>query len=253
MTVKRFTLFTLIGAMIAALVLGVSAQDGGFKRWKPGFDGDSNPILEATGLDEAAVHAALNDGSTLAELIEANGGDVDSVIAAAVAQAASEVNERVEAGRLSRERADAMLEMLEVEIAEGIHGSFDGFAAGKGKGRRGRSMPGGRFGFDGGGNPILEATGLDEAAVYAALKDGSTLAELIEANGGDVDSVIEAVLADIEAVITEDIHSGFDGSWARKGRHGFGGFGFWDLDGASKDMDDMDTDADMDDEDSSGG
>ena len=239
MTVKRFTLFTLIGAMIAELVFAVSAQgdnDRGFKRGMFGFDGGSNPILEATGLDEAAVYAALKDGSTLAELIEANGGDVDSVAAAMIAQATAEINARVEAGQVSQARADAMLGMIEVEITEGIHNSFDDFADGKGRrGRPGLPMPRGEFGFDGGSDPILEATGLDEAAVYAALKDGSTLAELIEANGGDVDSVAAAMVAQataeinaradamlgmIEAEITEGIHSSFDDFADGKGRRG---------------------------------
>ena len=239
MTVKRFTLVTLIGAMIAALVFAVSAQgdnDRGFKRGMLGFDGGSNPILEATGLDESAVYAALKDGSTLAELIEANGGDVDSAVAAMIAQATAEINARVEAGQVSQARADAMLGMIEVEITEGIHNSFDDFADGKGRrGRPGLPMPRGEFGFDGGSNPILEATGLDESAVYAALKDGSTLAELIEANGGDVDSVVAAMVAQataeinasadamlgmIEAEITEGIHNSFDDFADGKGRRG---------------------------------
>ncbi len=243
MTVKRFTLVTLIGAMIAALVFAVSAQgdnDRGFKRGMLGFDGGSNPILEATGLDESAVYAALKDGSTLAELIEANGGDVDSAAAAMIAQATAEINARVEAGQVSQARADAMLGMIEVEITEGIHNSFDDFADGKGRrGRPGLPMPRGEFGFDGGSDPILEATGLDEAAVYAALKDGSTLAELIEANGGDVDSVVAAMVAQataeinaradamlgmIEAEITENIHNSFDDFADGKGRRGEFGF-----------------------------
>ena len=247
MTVKRFTLVTLIGAMIAVLVFAVSAQgdnDRGFKRGMLGFDGGSNPILEATGLDEAAVYAALKDGSTLAELIEANGGDVDSAVAAMIAQATAEINARVEAGQVSQARADAMLGMIEVEITEGIHNSFDDFADGKGRrGRPGLPMPRGEFGFDGDSNPILEATGLDEAALWEALKSGSTLAELIEANGGDVDSVAAAMVAQATAEITEGIHSSFDDFDMGKGPHGYRGFGFGDID----------ADADMDDEDSSSG
>ena len=38
-------------------------------------------MLEATGLDAEALRAALAEGSTIAELIEANDGDVESVIA----------------------------------------------------------------------------------------------------------------------------------------------------------------------------
>ena len=258
MTVKRFTLFALIGAMIAALVLVVAAQDdsSGFKRGKRGFERVSSLILEATGLDEAAVIASLKDGSTVAELIEANDGDVDSVIAAIVAEVTAEVNAGVAAGQLSQERADAMFGMIEVEITEGIHGSdeaaviaslYDRFGDGKG-----RPMP---RGFERVSSLILEATGLDESAVEEALISGSTLAELIEANDGDVDSVIAAIVAEataevnekveagqvtreradvmlgmIEVEITEGIHGSFDDFADGKGRRGRsmpeGGFGF---------------------------
>ena len=229
MTVKRFTLFALVSAILAALALVVSAQDSqgrGFKQGRFGFGPDGSSILEATGLEsEAALWEALQDGSTIAELIEANGGDVDSVIAELVAAATDDINARVAA-------------MLEADITAQFRGGLGRFEGGKG-----RPMPRGGFGLRGMEAIILEATGLEsEAALREALKDGSTIAELIEANDGDVDSVIAeltaavtedinaaaaAKLETLEADITTRIHSRFE-------RVGFRGFGFWRMDKAKE-------------------
>lgn len=228
MTVKRFTLFALVSAILAALALVVSAQDSqgrGFKQGRFGFGPDGSSILEATGLDKAAVYEALQDGSTIAELIEANGGDVDSVIAELVAAATDDINARVAA-------------MLEADITAQFRGGLGRFEGGKG-----RPMPRGGFGLRGMEAIVLEATGLEsEAALREALQDGSTIAELIEANDGDIDSVIAeltaavtedinaaaaAKLETLEADITTRIHSRFE-------RVGFRGFGFWKMDKAKE-------------------
>ena len=192
MTVKRFTLFALVGAMMAALALVVSAHDSqgrDFKQGRFGFGPDSSLILEATGLDKAAVYEALQNGSTIAELIEANGGDVDSVIAELTAAATEDINASVA----------AMLETLEADITAQLHSGLRRFEGGKG-----RPRPRGGFSLRGIESIVLEATGLEsEAALREALEDGSTIAELIEANGGDVDSVI----AELTAAATENINA----------------------------------------------
>ena len=231
MTVKRFTLFALVSAMIAALVFAVSAQDSqgrGFKQGRFGFGPDSSSILEATGLDEAVVYEALRDGSTIAELIEANGGDVDSVIAELVTAATDDINASVA----------AMLETLEADITAQLHSGLGRFEGGKG-----RPMPRGGFGLRDMKAVVLEATGLEsEAALREALKDGSTIAELIEANDGDVASVIaeltasatENINARMAAMLEADITAQFRGGLGRFGG-GMGqpmprgGFGLQDM------------------------
>ena len=247
MTVKRFTHLALIFATLAGLVFAISAQDDDSKTRGSRFGIGSSAILEATGLDEAGLKEALQAGSTIAELVEANGGVVDSVIAELVAAASAAINTRMEAGQLTQERADSILEMLEARISARLNGSFEGLS---GKGRFGFAGRG-RFGFPGHlgaqgmlgmehvSNAILEATGLDEAGLKEALQAGSTIAELVEANGGVVDSVIaelvaaatdminEGVAARLETLeenISERVHSSFDmagkGRRGRRGMHG---------------------------------
>ena len=49
-------------------------------------------ITAATGLDKTELNSALLEGATLAELIEANDGDVPSVVSTLVAQATEGIN-----------------------------------------------------------------------------------------------------------------------------------------------------------------
>ena len=88
----------------------------------------------------AGVREALAAGSTLAELIESNGGDVDAVIAARVAALTEQVNARVEAGSLTQELADGMVAQFESTFTAKLNETqpMGGFADGKGRwGRRG--------------------------------------------------------------------------------------------------------------------
>ena len=205
-------------AMIAGAV--VSAQDdtmkNGGRGGLRGFGGQSEVILDATGLTSEELHTALQDGSTIADLITANDGDVDSVIAELITEATTHINEHVAAGRITQAQADEMLANLEANITARLDGTFerpDGFG-----GRGG-------FGFYGQNEIILDATGLTPEELRSALQDGTTIADLITANGGDVDSVIAELSADDVARLTERLNGTFEhpegfGGRGGRGRHG---------------------------------
>ena len=193
MTRKRFTLiFTLLALLTAA----VSAHDDtGAAETRPGkHHGFGLPLYnellqDATGLEAQALRAALAEGSTVAELIKANEGDLESVIAEMAAQLAEDINER----------AASFLDGLDDRASEELHAVH---------GRRG---PWGRrfirlprvFMIAAVSDTITQATGLDAPELRASLRDGSTLAELIAANGGDV----SAVAAEIVTTITDEVNA----------------------------------------------
>ena len=175
MTVKRFT---LVFALFALLTAAVSAHDevkgegipGSMLRHEFGFPLDDDILLEATGLDAEALQDALMDGSTVAELIEANEGDVDSVIGEIAALMAENINES----------AASYLVGLDERVSKELHSSkafFDPW------GRRRVRLPR-LFAYSGVGDTILDATGLEAAGLRSALADGSTIAELIEGECG---------------------------------------------------------------------
>ncbi len=244
MTVKRFT---LVLALLALLTAGVSANDDSgvysfsrvsIRHGAFAFSLDDPILLGATGLDAEALRSALMDGATIAELIQANEGDVAAVVADMKAQATEDINARTA----------SFLEGLEERVSQELNAS------------RARRGPWGRrwhrtpriFAYAGVGDTVMEATGLDAAGLRSALAEGSTIAELIEANEGDVASVsadITATITDavnaaaaerldsLEGNISEAFNSNFAEKWRRWRRfpkpRGF--FGSWGFDSAPSD------------------
>lgn len=90
--------------------------------------GDQNvlvdAVIEATGLTRGAVIGQMIDGATLAEIVTDNGGDVDAVIAAALASAAERVNEAVTNGRITQEQADTILAQLSEFYTNAMNGTI---------------------------------------------------------------------------------------------------------------------------------
>lgn len=192
----KFKRFALIFALLALLTAAVSAHDDtdpalskSAKRGGPGFLLVEATLLQATGLDAEALRSALADGSTIAELIEANEGDVESVIADMAAQMTDDINASV--ATYLDGLGERVSEELDVERAR--RGPW---------GRRWLRHPR-IFGYAGVRDAILEATGQDAAGLRAALAEGSTLAELIEAKDGD----LTVVAAEIEATITDEVNA----------------------------------------------
>lgn len=244
MTVKRFT---LIFALLALLAAGVSAHDDSdalhfsrvsIRQGAFAFSLDNSTLLEATGLDAEALRAALMDGATLADLVEANEADVAAVMADMQAGATEAINEN----------AAAFLEGLEQHIGEAMNASHArrGFW-----GWRGLRLPR-IFAYAGVGEAIMAATDLDASELRSALAAGSTIAELIEANDGDVADLSASIAATITdavndaaaeriASLEQDINTAFNSDYAEKWRRWRrlpkprGLFGSWDAHGAADD------------------
>ena len=94
-------------------------------------------IAEALGMEPEDIIQALQaeEGTTLADVIEANGGDVEAIIATVVEDKTERLNEAVADGRLTQEEADERLAELEARITERLNGEFT--PRGPGNGRRG--------------------------------------------------------------------------------------------------------------------
>ena len=84
----------------------------------PGGPALMDLVTEATGLEPDALHAALRDGDSLAALIEANGGDVEAFIAEATATATESASARIAERIESMVRGDHGLGKAGVDRAE---------------------------------------------------------------------------------------------------------------------------------------
>ena len=195
--------------LVSALALGVgvvSAQDGAGgppppppHRLPPEL---MELAIESTGLEPEEIRGQVRGGTSLAELIEANGGDVDAVAAEAVSVITEHVNPRLADDIISQGRADAMLEHVEDAVERGLN-----FVPGEGR-------PGERFPFlrMRGAQHLLEVasefTGLDEREIVAELRGGSTLADILTENGADTTAFIDQIVADAEVRLDEAVSNG---------------------------------------------
>jgi 3-hydroxyacyl-CoA dehydrogenase len=202
---KKFGLVALIVAILIAAVSAVSAQEN-TPLVRPGV-GAVRELLQIvadeTGLDQQEIRRQLREGMTLADIITTNGGNVNTVIDAAVTAAAERINEMVANGRLAQERADTLLANLEATITQGINGELRLGNGERPPRERARLALAGHL-----MDAVSEATGLDNATILPQAREGSTLAQIVEANGGNVDAVIDAAVAsatqEINTLVSEN-------------------------------------------------
>jgi polyhydroxyalkanoate synthesis regulator phasin len=109
-------------------------QDGDFPLFGPGF-GFHKGIGVHVGLDAAATYlglsgeelrTSLESGKTLAEVAKERGKSVDGLIDAMVAEATKQLDEAVAAGKLTKERRDAMVADLKERITELVNNGRPG-------------------------------------------------------------------------------------------------------------------------------
>lgn len=230
----------IVLALVSLLAGGVFAHDGESSRrhfamrWGQNgvmFDLTSDIILEATGLDAPELRESLLEGQTLAELIAANGSDS----AQTSAELAAQVSEQIQA------HAESRIAGLEDWISDALeHRHVDRW-----RWRWLRPVP--RLPFSSAMTDIiLEVTSLDAGELRSALMEGASIAQLIEANDGDVGQVVDALtaqvtdeineattarLAGVDSIISEALERDFSGIFERMSkfrRAGRGFFGFWD-------------------------
>jgi hypothetical protein len=204
MKVKRFA---LVLALLALLSATVSANDEpapkGFALFGRWFSGPQallhdSTVLAATGMETEALRDALLEGATLSELVSANGGAAETVIAELATQAADAINAQAAASIASLE------ESFTEALSDSHHRRFPW--------RRRHNLLREFFGAWNMDETVSAATGLDKAALNAALLEGSTIADLIEANDGN----LEAVVSTLVEQATDGIH---DASAARIQRY----------------------------------
>lgn len=145
---KRVLIIFSLLAIMAVSVGVIAAQGPEGKEGRRGRhhrDGHLiDTIAEALEMEPEAVIEALRaeEGTTLADVIEANGGDIDAIVATFVEDATERINEAVEDGRLNQEEADERLAELEERITDRLNGEFTGYGPENGRrGPRGDDAP----------------------------------------------------------------------------------------------------------------
>jgi hypothetical protein len=159
-------------------------------------------VSEETGLSLVELTDALRDGSTLAEIITSNGGDVAATQAAIIAAITTDINARVADGSLPQARADRILENLPARVENAINGDLRIRGARRDGQRLERNI--GRVVLQ----AITEQTNLGPLEVLRLSRDGQTLVQIITANNGNVQAVTDAAVAELTAQINEALANG---------------------------------------------
>lgn len=141
MHIKKILTLVVAASLLVVGVAAVSAQ--GPQEGRGLHIGQSAEIQalieEYTGLTQEELQEALQDGSTLAELIAANGESVDDFIEEAVELEGERLDEAVEEGVLTEDEATEMLELFTENITARVNDEqpeFDGEQPEFGNGER---------------------------------------------------------------------------------------------------------------------
>lgn len=127
MNIKKILTIVITASLLVVGVAAVSAQGPREGRGQLGEHRAEMQALveEYTGLTHDEIRVALQDGSTLADLIEAHGQSVDDFIAASVEFAEASLEEAVEAGFLTEEKATEKAAELMENITARVNGEFE--------------------------------------------------------------------------------------------------------------------------------
>jgi polyhydroxyalkanoate synthesis regulator phasin len=158
---------------------------------------------EYLGLTNAELRERLEDGQSLAEIARAEDKSVDGLKQALLDDAKARLDQAVEDGELTRERANEMLERLRGRIDEVVERGFEDF---------GPPI----LGLHHLGGPLLvtnfeaaaDYLGLTRAELRERLEDGQSLADIASTEDKSVDGLKQALLADAEQRLDEAVEKG---------------------------------------------
>ena len=118
-TITQAQADAVIGALQAAAPQGGHGGPG-----RPGRGPGLAVVAETLGLTEAEVRDAISNGQTLAQLAEANGSSAAALVDAILADIKTHVDEKVAAGEMTQEEADARLADAETRVTEFVNNTM---------------------------------------------------------------------------------------------------------------------------------
>lgn len=203
----------LVGAVLVVIVassaVGLAAAQGPGDRGRPFARGAGlrldfahlvvQTVEDMTDLTWTDVLAALRDGQTLSEVLEANGADPQAVRDAVKAEITAQIEGAVADGTITQTRADALLAQLDTALDRAFNSTLPIWPApirDRIHQRIQDTLENTLVGV------IADQAGLDTADLLREVLMPPTLGEVIESYGLDA----EAVIAEAETRITEAIN-----------------------------------------------
>ena len=174
---------------------------------KPAHDGRGPAkslanIATVLKLTEAELKAQLDNGNSLADVAKTQNVNVSAVIDAVVAEMKAHIAEEVASGELTQAQADAKLAEATVRATDMVNGVRP---AGMGEGKHGGKGHGGPAKSLANVATVLKLT---EAELKTQLDSGKSLAAVAATQNVGVQSVIDVVVAEMQAHIANEVTSG---------------------------------------------
>jgi hypothetical protein len=158
----------------------------------------------ALGMTEAELRTELSAGKSIAQVAEAKGVALQTVIDALVDAREAHIAAHVAEGKLTQAEADRILADLETRVTEMVNKTGLPSRDGHG-GRGGRGMHGHLKAASEQVASVLKLT-VDE--LRTQLRDGKSLAQIAEAQDVDIADVKAALTAEFKAHLAEEVASG---------------------------------------------
>ncbi|MEM7532839.1 MAG: hypothetical protein AAF639_11730 [Chloroflexota bacterium] len=150
------------------------------------YDDSMASIATLIGVDEETLWNELDAGKSVAEVAQANGVDPQTIIDALVAEEQAFIDELVADGEITAEEATEWSAEMAEMVAFDVNSSY---AA-----------------------PFVvaaQAIGIDQETLWNELDAGKTVAEIAQANGVEVQAVVDAAIAAENAMIDQELAAGF--------------------------------------------
>jgi hypothetical protein len=194
----------IAGAAFAATSLGSSGEShqisrplGDHYQGIKGIRGIIQEVSDALGLEVSEVIAQLREGNTLAQIIEDNGSTIETVLESLVAEQREKLQEAVNEGLITQEEMDERLARTKERYTRALNSERLSRLAERAS--RFHRAANHRFLVRG----VADALGLEAAEVAAQLREGKTLAQIIEDNGSTAEAVVDAMVEDLRAGLLE--------------------------------------------------
>lgn len=185
--------------LLTAVTVSAVLAHGGFGRGG-GTSNVVSAIEEQTGLSRDDLRTRLAGGESLADIIQAEGGDLEAVVTVALTGLDEKITALVAAGRLQSDQVDDYRAAAEQRVRDWLAGTKDGLRG------KGRSRPGGKVGSL--IATVSEQTGVSAEDIRTKLAEGQSLADVIEEADGDLAAVTDAAMAAFETRLTTAIENG---------------------------------------------
>ena len=157
-----------------------------------------DPIANLIGIDARTLWGELKEGKSIAEVAQANGVDPQTIIDALVAEVQAEIDEALAAGRISPEEAAEKSAGIAERITYYVNETAKVL---KNDGKRGEDE---RRELE----SIANLIGIDLRTLWGELKAGKSIAEVAQANGVDPQTIIDALVAEVQTGIDAKVATG---------------------------------------------